>query len=80
MVKAEDFIRMPLAELTTPVNGRICLTNRYWAVTENNEALFYRTHNSPQCSTNIAIVEQLASPLRKKILLIPVAFVPHRSE
>jgi len=72
------WIKMPLAELTTPAPGRMCMGPRYWAVTPDECVLFYRSHGSPQCNTNSAIVERIRPGL--EVRYVPMAFVPHRCE
>jgi hypothetical protein len=53
----ERFIRVPISEISTPKNGRICFGQRWWHVTTNDEVLFFRKKwHSPQCNSNEAVV------------------------
>jgi len=70
------WIKMPVAELTTPTPGRLCMGPRYWAVTPDNCVLFYKAHYSPQCNVNEEIVHRVRPGL--EVRHIPMAFVPHR--
>lgn len=74
-VKAEDFVRMPLAELTTPRDGAQVYKDRWWAMTEQGEALFYKSYSHPQCNSARSIAERLA-PMKNHIEFVPLAFVP----
>jgi hypothetical protein len=80
-MKPEDFIRMPLAELTAPKEGRICMTGRWWLVTKDDHVLFYKSYASPQCNFNKEIAERIGSlpPYEgTRAVLVPAAFVPHK--
>lgn len=69
-----EFTRIPMSELTTPRAGKICLTDAWWAVTADNEVLFYGT--SPQCNRNKAVIERIRPEF--SAVYVPVAYVPHR--
>ena len=73
----EKFIRYPLAKLLTPQAGFLrCMTDHWWAVTANDEVLFYKKiFQSPQCNLNKAIVERLC-PKGTTPRFVPVAFIP----
>lgn len=71
----KPWIKIPLDEITTPQNGRMCLTHCWWAVTEDDCVLFFKTHGSPQCNTRRAIIERIRPDCRA--VFIEVAFVPH---
>lgn len=70
------WIKMSIAELTTPQPGRICKAPAYWAVTPDDCVLFYKSYNSPQCNTDETIVRHIRPGL--EVRHIPLAFVPHR--
>ena len=78
-IPADEFIRMPLSELTTPHEGRIVYLNRWWCVTDKEEALFFRTYSSPQCNDSKRMCEHLCA-IKSDILVepvfVPVAYVP----
>jgi hypothetical protein len=77
-VSTPRWIKMPLAELTTPKDGRIVYANRYWAITDDDCALFFRSYVSPQCNVYRRIVERLtADGQRARIEFVAIAFVPH---
>lgn len=82
MQDAENYIRMPIAELTTPTGGRLCVVNHWWAITENEEALFYRTYGSPQCNSDPRVMEKITQgrPIKTRNVFLPVAYVPHSCE
>jgi hypothetical protein len=74
------WILAPLTDITTPKSGRVCYGQRWWAVTENNEVLFFKSYSSPQCNTNRAIVERLANRLdapQTTPKFVEMAFLPH---
>lgn len=72
----KDYITVPLAELQTPRNGRICLCDRWWLVTENDEALFYKHYTSPQCNSDKSIAEHI-KPAGTRAVFVSVAYVKH---
>lgn len=76
-IVADSYLRMPLDVLTTPRDGAICMMNRYWAVTSNDEALFYKSYTSPQCNHDRSIVEHVMKEPGIKIVFIPVAYIRH---
>jgi len=78
------WILVPLSDITTPKEGRICYSSRWWLVTSNNEVLFYKSYNSPQCNGNKKLSEYLAGRISKEIedsnltcQFIDMAFIPH---
>jgi hypothetical protein len=73
----ERYIRMSLTELTTPSGGRIVMTDRWWIVTESNEALFFKHYTSPQCNHDKSIAEHI-KPAGTRVEFVPVAYVPHK--
>jgi hypothetical protein len=75
---SKPWIKMPLAELTTPKPGRICHCPSWWAVTDDDCVLFFKSYGSPQCNVNKSIVEHIRPGL--KVQFIESAFVPHRCE
>lgn len=84
-LQASDFVRMPMTELTTPRNGRRCIANHWWAITEDGDALFYapvrygrRKYWSPQCNTSKSLVEHISKDrvIETHPVFIAVAFVP----
>lgn len=75
------WIVAPVADITTPRPGRICYGPRWWAVTENDEVLFFDRYGSPQCNINKAIVERLGKWFDAPATtpkFIEMAFLPHR--
>ena len=77
----ERYIRVPLAKLTTPRPGFLhCMTDHWWAVTDDEQVLFYRKiYHSPQCNTNKAVVEHIG-PEGTTPRFVPVMFIPVRPE
>ena len=71
----DQFIRMPLSELTTPKGGRICMADMWWAVTDDGYALFFKAYYWPQCNAVKAIVERIRPDC--KAVFVPFAYVPH---
>lgn len=75
---------IPLETLTNPYKEELLnvYKDRYWVITENNEAVFFRDLNHPQCNSNQRITENLARIAQKDFKntlttkLIPWAFVP----
>lgn len=57
----------------------MCMGGRWWAVTDNNEVLFFDGYYSPQCNSNEAIVSRIGcgfgAPPTKPVY-IPMAFIP----
>ena len=82
VMDADKFVKLPIQEATVPKDGYVCLANRYWIVTENNELLFYignsrkKHYCSPQCNYNESITKRLCKD-GTKVLFIPFVFVPH---
>lgn len=72
------WIKMPIAELITPKAGRICKAPSWWAVTEDDCVLFYKSYGSPQCNTDKRIVEYIVPGCRA--VFIETAFAPHGCE
>jgi hypothetical protein len=75
------WILAPLADITTPKPGRICYGPRWWAVTENDEVLFFDRYSSPQCNANKAIVDRLGSGFdapETTPKFVEMAFLPHQ--
>lgn len=70
------WIKMPISELTRFAPGRVCNAPSWWAVTDDDCVLFYKTLVSPQCNVNRAIVERIGPGLR--VQFIEQAFVPQR--
>ena len=76
-----NWILAPLSDITTPKDGRICYGQRYWAVTENNEVLFFKEYAFPQCNPNKLITDRLinaaiADKMVTWSLYIEMAYVP----
>jgi hypothetical protein len=85
MIKEEwktekDFIKMSLEKATSlPDDGLFnVFKNRYWVVIEGN-ILFYRSYCSPQCNSNVRIMDNTALVCKygASIKLIERVFVPH---
>lgn len=75
------WIKVPVSDLITPKPGRLCYGPRWWAVTENDEVLFFDDYGSPQCNRAESIVERLGKGFDAPLTtprFIEVAFVPHR--
>lgn len=68
------WLKMSLEELTTPKEGRVCRLGRWWAVTEQNEVLFFKRHTSPQCNYNVEVMKSIHPEARH--VFVPVAYVP----
>jgi hypothetical protein len=79
--KQGRWILAPVKDITTPKPGRICFGPHWWAVTENNEVLFFDQYWSPQCNTNPTIVERIGCGFDAPATtpkFIEMAFLPHR--
>ena len=82
MLGIDKFVKVPMSELTS-VNGGgyyFIYHNMYWAITDDNELLFYRKkYVSPQCNSSKEIVERV---LRRnidcniRVELIEYVFIP----
>ena len=75
------WIKVPISDLTTPKPGRLCYGPLWWAVTENDEVLFFDTYGSPQCNIAKGIAERLGKGFDAPLTtprFIEVAFIPHR--
>lgn len=73
------YITVPLTELTTPRDGRVCMCDRWWLVTDGDEApqaLFYKHYTSPQCNRDKSVVEHIR-PAGTHAVFVPVAYVKH---
>ena len=75
--------KVPLTQIISiPESGGIfnCYTNFYWAVTPDDEVLFFRRpFTSPQCNRNKMIVEKCA-PAGCRVEFIERAFIKHTCE
>lgn len=49
--------KVPIEELTTPKPGKIVRCGRWWAITKDGFALFYKS--SPQCNPDKAVIEHI---------------------
>ena len=72
------WIKMKVEDLLTPKEGRVCYGPRWWAVTEDDCVLFYKSYNSPQCNTVKSICEHIRPDCR--VEFFDIAFVPHKCE
>lgn len=75
--------KVPLTQIISiPETSGIfnCYTNFYWAVTPNDEVLFFRRQfTSPQCNSDKRIVEKLA-PAGCRVEFIDRAFFKHECD
>ncbi|QGH72716.1 MAG: hypothetical protein [Podoviridae sp. ctQNx1] len=74
------WIFAPMDDITTPKNGRTCCCNRWWAVTENNEVMFFHGYHAPQCNERKDLAERLVHSHNEppaKTVFIEVAYIPH---
>ena len=74
------WILVPLLDVLTPKPGRMCHGPRWWAVTDNDEVLFFKSYHSPQCNIHKGIVDRLgmgygAPPTTPRYL--EMTFLPH---
>lgn len=79
------WILAPLSDITTPKEGRRCCGPRWWAVTENDEVLFFERYTSPQCNFNIeAVMTGFNGGFFNTPAVTPkfieMAYLPHSSE
>lgn len=80
-VQEGRWIFVPVSDLMTPKAGRLCYGPRWWAVTENDEVLFFDSYGSPQCNISESIVKGLGKGFdapETTTKFIWMAFVPHR--
>jgi len=79
--KLGRWILASVTNITTPKPGRVCYGPLWWAVTENDEVVFFDNYRSPQCNINKAVVASLChgfdAPVTKP-RFIEMAFIPHR--
>lgn len=73
---APPWIKMPISELTTFTPGRVCKQPSWWVVTDDDCVLFYKSHASPQCNVNRAVVERCLHRTGTRIEFIAQAFAP----
>jgi hypothetical protein len=73
----EGYLGLPLSRVTTPADGDIVYTNRWWIVYDGN-VLFFRTYTSPQCNVNKSIVLRLAERVEgAEVVFLPLAYLPY---
>lgn len=76
-----QWIMAPLEDIATPKPGRICYGPRWWAVTENDEVLFFKSYSSPQCNQSKDLVKRLGkgfdAPITTTPKFIEMSFLPH---
>lgn len=78
------YLLIPLETLTNPYREELLnvYKDRYWVTTENDEAVFFKNLNHPQCTYNKRITENLTRIAQKDFKntlatkLIPWAFIP----
>jgi hypothetical protein len=73
------WILAPVSDITTPKPGRICYGPRWWAVTKNDEVLFFDCYGSPQCNASEAIAARLGKGFdapATALRFIDMAFLP----
>jgi hypothetical protein len=69
----DRYKRVPLAEITTPPDGTVMVyKDHWWAMTENDEVLFYEGKFA-QCNIDRRVVEHVM-PEGCKAVLVPIAF------
>lgn len=68
------WVKIPVCDIIKPVEGRICYIDRWWAVTDDNCALFYKSIRAPQCNRCEEIVKMLCKDV--EVRFIPVAYLP----
>jgi hypothetical protein len=72
--------KVHISELTTPFDGATVKLNRYWLMTDNDEALFYisgigkRKELRPQCNRDKAILQHIRI-LDTYPRFIPIAYI-----
>lgn len=78
MIKEKDLYRVTIEKATTPFDGALVMTNRYWTVIDNC-ILFYGKHKTPQCNSNEHLVRHTNSRIYPgaDTVFIPVVYVEH---
>lgn len=76
------YIHVPVSDITTPKDGRVCYTDRWWAVTDNNDVLFFKSFGSPQCNRLKSVVERLGgiNGVTTTPVFLPLAYVPQPTD
>jgi hypothetical protein len=77
------WILAPVEDITQPSDGRVCYADRWWAVTENREVLFFRSYDSPQCNKLKIVAERLGKGFNAPettLVFINMAFIPPSCE
>jgi hypothetical protein len=71
------FLRIPLKEIKTVRSGKICYPESWWAVTPDDQVLFFTGQNyfTPQCNNNKSITERIM-PTGCRAEWIEMAFIP----
>jgi hypothetical protein len=80
-IQKAKWILVPVSDITTPQPGRIVYGPRWWAVTDDDEVLFFQRYTSPQCNADKAIVEHLTknyNGIKTTARFLPLAYLPHR--
>lgn len=75
-----QWILVPISDITTPKDGRICYCDRWWRVTENDEVLFFKAYTSPQCNSNPEVIKHVNKSFNSPSTtpkFIETAFLPH---
>lgn len=75
----EDYSRKPwrkvsLADVQTYKPGHVCCAPAWWALTDDDCLLYYKT--APQCNTDERIIKHLYPTLRT--VFLEQAFIPRR--
>jgi hypothetical protein len=66
--------KVPLEDIKTPKTNKMCVGQRFWAVTDDNCVLFFKGH-SPQYNHSEAILKRIRPDCR--VEYIEMAYVQH---
>lgn len=77
-IQKGNYILIPIQDILTPQDGRMCFANRWWIITKNHEVIFFKNYNNPQCNTDNRVASRLCEICEDAITIefITMAYVP----
>lgn len=77
-IKKGNYILVPMKDILTPKDGRMCFANRWWIVTKDHEVIFFKNYDNPQCNTIKNVTERLCIICKEAVTLefIDMTYVP----
>ena len=77
-VDMNKITKVTIEKATTPFNGAMVMTNRYWIVIDDC-ILFFGKNKSPQCNSDQRLAEYINKRLypEASVKFLPVVYIEH---